>query len=269
MTSIHASIPPNMREAALIAKRRGDDPGSTISEDQDQRPSLRGKSASSSSVVMKKLPQRTTSTQSAPVPPRINRENESSGSEDSEDERSASKENDPMLSPSPVPIQSPRRPTLAKRPLSDLPTPVEQDDESNSATCLSPSEQNVVNNTFSPAIDRNLEATCKVPQLAESSQAVNFTGRGLQDVAVNGPANLILTEKAGDNYARPAKRVCSDEAKENVAEERLLEKLPERPAPSIICASKGPLSAARKASAPSSLGTGNMKGKAKIGLRRL
>ena len=260
MTSIHASIPPDVREAALVAKRRGEDPGCSISDAQDPRPSLKSKSASSSSVVMKRLPQRITG---------INRENERSGSEDSEDENSESKENDPLLSPSPVPTQNPRRPTLLKRPLSDLPTPVEQGDGSNAATCLRPSEQNVVNNTFPPATDLDIGTTYRVPQLAESSQAVNFTGHGLQDVYINELGTLPSTEKAGDDGDRPAKRICSDEAKENVAEGRRLERLPGRPAPSTNCGSKAPDSAPRKASAPSSLGTGNMKGKAKIGLRRL
>lgn len=267
MTSIHASIPSDLKEAVLAAKKRGEEPGNTILEHAEQRPTMKGKSASSSSVIMKKLSQRITSTQSAPQSLQLAQEDENSGSEN--DEKSGSKENDPMLSPAPVPAQMPRRPMLAKRPLSDLPIPSEIDNESIEAPCISPSEQNVVNNMASTPAHATVENTRKAPQLAERSQSVNLTGRGLQDTDANGSTAVCFEERAIDDTLRPAKRVCSEESKENVAEGPSLGKLPERPLPVVSRSSKAGMSAQRKASAPGSLGAGSLKGKSRVGLRRL
>lgn len=268
MTSIHASIPSGLREAALAARRRGEESGTSVPEDAEQRPTIKAKPSSSSSVVMKKLPQRITSTQPAPNPQRRMQDDESSASE-AEDEMSASKENDPTLSPLPVTAQSPRRPTLAKRHLSHLPTPIEPDCDSIEASCLSPSDQNIFNNKFHMINDPGLDTSCKVSQLAERSQAVNFAGRGVQGTATDAFAAIPLQEKTTDDGGRPAKRVCSDESKENVAAERRLENLPERSVAVINKTNKTETSAPRKASAPGSLGGGTSKGKARIGLRRL
>lgn len=268
MTSIHASIPLDLRDAALAAKRRGEEPGdTTILEDSEQRPTIRSKSASSSSVVMKKKhPQRLASTQSAPTPRLATQVGENSAGE--EDEDSASKENDPMLSPTPVPVQIPRRPTLVKRPLSDLPTPTELDEESAEASYLSPSNQNVLNNTFSIPTDAEQSESCKAASITTQHQAVNFTGRGLQDASPNGLAALPIEVSTTDDGARPAKRVCSDESKENMSVERSL-KLPERPQSTTNSVSKVAAPVSRKASAPASVGAAGAKGKARIGLRRL
>jgi len=268
MTSIHASIPLDLRDAAIAAKRRGEEPSTTILDDPGAKTlTMKGKSASSSRVIMKKLPQRIISTQSALVPRQVTQEEDGCASEE-EDEDSASKENDPMLSPTPVPAQTPRRPTLVKRPLSDLPTPVEPDDECTEASCLSPSDQNVLNHTLPlPKYTAAVES-CKVPQLAERSQSVNFTNCGLQDASPTGLAALPADDRARDDGTRPAKRICSDESKENLSAERPL-KLPERPQTTANIVSKAAAPAPRKASAPGSLGAGSAKGKARAGLRRL
>lgn len=268
MTSIHASIPLDLRDATLAARRRGEEPGTTTLEDLEQRPTMRGKSASSSSVIMKKAPQRTTKQQLAPIQRQVPRNDDGTASEE-EDEESASKENDPMLSPSPVPAQTPRRPTLSKRPLSDLATPIEPDDEPIEASCLSPSDQNVLNNTISLPNDKPTNEPCKAPPLAERSQAVNFTGHGLQDVSSRDLAALPVEGKAMDDSTRPAKRICSDESKENLSEQRPSLKLPERPQSTVNITSKMTAPVPRKASAPGSLGTANGKRKARVGLRRL
>ena len=270
MTSIHASIPADLKEAALTAKRRGEAPGTAILEDTDTRPIMKGKSASSSGVVMKKkLPQRITSTQSAPLLRPLVQGGEDSGSE-YEDDKSASKENDPKLSPSPVPVQSPRRPNLAKRPLSDLPTPFEIECDGIQAPCLSPSDQNVVNNT-DPSPDEIMpESLRKLSQPAERNQSVNFTSRGLQEAGTTGISSVPLEDSYAMDDVRPAKRVCSDDGKENAVEGRGLEKLSAMPLQSISSAAMAGLSASRKASAPGPLGSGALKaGKARVGLRRL
>lgn len=267
MTSIHASVPLDLRDAALAAKRRGEEPGDTTTlEDSEQRPTIKSKSVSSSSVIMRKHPQRLVSTQSAPTPRLATQAAEISANE--EDEDSASKENDPMLSPTPVPVQIPRRPTLVKRPLSDLPTPTEPDEESTETSYLSPSNQNVVNNTFSIPTDAEQSESCKAASITTQHQAVNFTGRGLQDANPNGLAALAVEANTTDDGMRPAKRICSDESKENMSAERLV-KLPERPQSATNSATKVAAPAPRKASAPASVGVGNAKGKARIGLRRL
>lgn len=267
MTSIHASIPSDLKDGALAAKRRGEDPGNNTVEDTEKRPTMKGKSANFSSVIMKNLPQRITSTQSAPLPLQLAQAVEESGSED--DEKSGSKENDPMLSPSPALAQMPRRPMLAKRPLSDLPIPTECEYDPVEAPCISPSEQNVVNNMASMPTSPAAESSCKVPQLAERSKSVNFTGRGLQDTDANGLAAVSVEEQALDANARPAKRICSEESKENVVEGPGMEQLPERPVPVVSASSKAGISGLRKASAPASTGAGSMKGKPRVGLRRL
>lgn len=267
MTSIHASIPLDLRDAALAAKRRGEEPGdAAISEDQEQRPTIKSKSASSSSVIMKKHPQRIASTQSAPTPRLVTQDGETSANE--EDEGSASKENDPMLSPTPVPVQIPRRPTLVKRPLSDLPTPTEPDEETTEASYLSPSNQNVLNNTFSIPTDAEQSESCKASSITTEYQAVNFTGRGLQDASPNGLAALPIEASIADDGTRPVKRICSDESKEDISAKSSL-KLPERPQSTTNSVSKVAAPAPRKPSAPASVGAGSVKGKARIGLRRL
>lgn len=266
MTSIHAAIPSDLRNAVSAAKGRGEIPGTVIREDKDQRPSLKGKSVSSSSVVMKKLPQRITSTQSAPVRPLAAQNTDESAGED--DEISASKENDPMLSPLPVPTQSPRRPTLAKRPLSDLPCPTESECDSADSPCMSSSEQNIVNN-IPLSIQTAPEVSHQGSQLAERNEMVNFTGRGLKEASMDGLVVIFDDERASSDDSRPAKRVCSDEGKENVADGPSVQK-PSRPLHISSMPSKPQFAPARKASAPGSLGAGSVKtGKGRVGLRRL
>ncbi len=260
MTSIHAGIPSDMKAAALAARTRGDVP-SAIRDEIEQRPVMKSKTSSSSSVVMKKLPQRLTSTQSAPTyRPSIQQEEET-GSE--EDEKSASKENDPSLSPSPVATQSPRRPSFPKRPLSDLPCPMDPEDDSVDAPLLSHSEQNIANSMPSPPAP---EPSRKGAQLVERNAMVNFTGRGLQ-----GSTNSSIPREPSkadlDDIMRPAKRICSDEAKENAPTGRSGSELP-MPIHMSSVPAKVLSAGARKASAPGSLG-GGKGGKARVGLRRL
>lgn len=282
MTSIHASIPVEMKAAALAARRRGEAPGSSSREEIDQRPTLKGKSASSSSVVMKKLPQRLIATH-VPHPPRtVSPEIES---DEEEDEASASKENDSALSPQPIPMQSPRRPTLAKRPLSDLPCPSEDEIE---GTCISPSEQNVSNNLpQSLAEASTITVTRPGSQLSERDQLANAAVRNRKDASTHGTTTPLqdTMDAASD---RPAKRICSDEAKENAVAEYSMPRMTAEPslstsssssssAPATIKLNDGIAKAkaqlpsgTRKASAPGSLGGGAVKrGKARVGLRRL
>lgn len=269
MTSIHANIPTDLRAATLAAKARGEDPGTKTLGDTDQRPTLKGKAASSSSVVMKKLPQRMAVIPSPPIlKPQIQNDDDSASEEDNEE--SASKENDPMLSPSPVPTQTPRKPTFEKRPLSDLPTPVEPEEGGHTeTTCLSPPDQNIINNHVNPALTSTLSDPHKASQLTERSRDVNYTIRIFQGTDTNGSSVSLPNPKETDDTGRPAKRVCSDDSKENLSAEHPSKILPQKTSSVISSVTKAAILAPRMSSAPSSLGTGNAKGKARSGLRRL
>ncbi len=252
MTSIHATIPPNLEEAAFAAQRRGEAPGAALPEQNKQRSNLKGKSTSSSSVVMKRLPERLTSSQSAPTPRPASAGSESA---EDEDEASASKENDPTLSPTAVPSQSPRRPNVTKRPLSDLPCPTEEELDQ---VCPSPSEQNITNNI----LVRRAETSTAV-----RSTETNVTERSLRDASTN----VTISRQDGVEMGRSAKRVCSDEAKENAREEYGVSTFALSSNSSLKSASaKVQPIPVRKASAPGILSTGASKGsKARVGLRRL
>ena len=139
MTSIHARIPPNLRSAAIEARTRGE---------EKQKSGVK--------------------TYEAP--------DHSDTGED--DEVSASKENDPSISPSPVsppPTIQPRRNTiLGKRPLSDLPTPEEppSDDESQTHSHLSASERNIAANT-TPNLSGSFSSLSFANTSATSNEAKN------------------------------------------------------------------------------------------------
>ena len=229
MTSIHARVPSHLKEAALEAKRRGEEAGADIREEKSQRPSMHSKTTSTSSIVMKKRPLLTLSyTVNAPTTPSAHishpTDHNTENSDTEEDEASASKENDPSLSPTRVePQPSPKRPTLTKGPLSDLPTPTEPDEdtiESHDGTSMNPSEQNIVNNALAhPASPpRNLERPRKSPKLVERSRSVNFSGARPQGGNADGQLIIPFEDGTSDD-APPAKRVCSGEGKENLVED--------------------------------------------------
>lgn len=227
-------------------------------EDAKQIPIMKAKSTGSmSSVVVRKPRERTTSTQSAPRSHHQALEGERPASEDEGDE-SASKENDPLLSR--VPAPSPQRPTLAKRPLSDL--PIVEPEYDLDATFLSSSEQNVVNNVNPLAGLGPPDSLGKGLQLAERSQSLSVTGRGLQERGGNGMGSVDLE-------GRPTKRICSDSGKENAPKNWETGKLLEKPLPAVSVATQVGAPTSRKVSVSSSSGTSSVKGKSRVGLRRL
>lgn len=260
MTSIHAGIPFDQKGAVLAAKRRGETEDTAIEKDAEQRPMKKRKPASSSSiVVIEERPGRITSTQSVPRHPHQELEGEGAASED-EDDKSVSKENDPLLSPFPVPNPDARRPSLAK-PLSELPI-VETEYDVTDAACLSPSEPNVVNNANPLAGFAASDSSRKGLELAESSQNVNMTGRGLQETGSNGVGSIGFE-------GRPPKRICSDSGKENTLEIWEARKLIEKPLPTASAATKIGVPHSRRASASNSSGTSSVKMRSRVGLRRL
>ncbi|KAI9735292.1 MAG: hypothetical protein M1834_001883 [Cirrosporium novae-zelandiae] len=165
MTSIHASIPPNLKSAVMEAKSRGDDIGAIIHEDREVKTKANRKTTGGThKVIMKNIGKADNSFHATRDRPtqiitngnisRTTETAETSNDEDEEDEEnaeSASKENDPTLSPSPVPPPpSPRKSVLGKRPLSDLPTPMESefedDEDDENMPGLTSSEKNIAKN---------------------------------------------------------------------------------------------------------------------------
>ncbi|KAL4953444.1 ubiquitin-conjugating enzyme/RWD-like protein [Aspergillus filifer] len=149
MTSIHAPIPADMRNQAMEARMRGEDIGTTIPEEQQQDEKEKAKESSRTlrsrkdirvqSVTMKKKQVRSSTTPqpqpqshlhpSENIQPRLSHDPLSGDETENENPATASKENDPSLSPSPVKFAapstltlSPRKNALGKRPLSVLTT---------------------------------------------------------------------------------------------------------------------------------------------------
>ncbi|KAL9130602.1 MAG: hypothetical protein Q9217_001262 [Psora testacea] len=260
MTSIHASIPPDLRGAVSAAKRRGEVLEISMQVEGEQRPMLKAKSASSSDVDTKKLPQRLTGTHPEPLPWQIPQGLHVLGGK--EDEKSASKGNDPALSPVLVPEPSPRQCTLAKQPLSDLPCPTESD-EDEMPMCLGPSERNTPQTTtHSLVIDNKLRKS----QLVEKTSIANLRGRIFKDLSVDNRTVLALGAVHSERE-RPTKRVCSDDTKENkLAGSSVMSQVI---APQLRSVSvKLQSTYTRKASATGAL-RGPKAGKPRVGLRRL
>ena len=277
MTSIHARIPPELKDLVEAAKQRGEEAGTMRKDNVEARPSMARKPASTSGVTMKKAPQlivaqsdSTARSISAPVP-RPQPADESSDVEVENDE------NDPSLSPSPVtiPAASPRRPAHAKRPLSDLPTPVDPDSDDAPGSTLSPSEQNIAANApFFPPTVSSLSAEAQeheqeVIKLSERRRSVNFASpRPQQDSNSTMIRPFDDAEQKVEGEERPKKRVCSAEGKENCGEKHVEPPVvaePPRSASSSTNAPKPTITSttARKVSAAT-----KAKG-SRIGLRRL
>ncbi|KAJ5166781.1 Ubiquitin-conjugating enzyme E2 [Penicillium canariense] len=169
MTSIHAPIQPALQDAVKEAKFRGED-ASSIPKDhhvESQNPRPRKQPRLQSSIPKKVArnisPPRTYVPHAAAEPsqPTIPERNEGMSDSEDEDPASASKENNPSLSPSPVCLAppSPRKNALGKRPLSVLSMPyphdpdadmmlIDSDSESETAQTpnLTSSEQNITAN---------------------------------------------------------------------------------------------------------------------------
>lgn len=125
MTSIHAPIPPDYAIAAREAKYRGEDPGS-ISEEQEETHSLRTRKQPrlNTGTIIKPARRAPPTNQQHAQPPT----DENMSDSENEDPASASKENNPSLSPTPVRHTPPSpRKGLGKRPLSVLSVPYPED----------------------------------------------------------------------------------------------------------------------------------------------
>ena len=202
MTSIHARIPLELKDQVMKAKFRGETEHRIDATGTDERPNFNRKGASASMVIMKNSngltsPVVDASTRSASTPlenPR-GRPNFGEIHQDAEDPESDSKENNPSL---PLSVVMPlRRPGFAKRPLADLPAPPEAEVVGGS---LSPSEQNIA-------------ANCEKVTLPKPS--VHPIPQGSQ-VLMEGSHYLNRSQFDRQEDSPPAKRICSDEVKENI-----------------------------------------------------
>ncbi|KAK2818405.1 hypothetical protein FQN49_007934, partial [Arthroderma sp. PD_2] len=186
MTSIHAPIPADMKDEVIEA-RRGADEVDTTAERESERQSSSSKDLPAPAITMKRKQQPTpvpaegsldTTTQEQPTQPT---ESDSDSDADSDSENSASKENDPTLSSSPViiPARSPRS-VLGKRPLSVLSAPEEpelilvndsSDDEDTdpSVSGMTASEKNVAANTPEPVARNRSNSKHHTPSLSDQS----------------------------------------------------------------------------------------------------
>lgn len=183
MTSIHAPVPNDLKNAATEAKLRGEEAGTTLDERGDEisiQPTKTQRRTQISKKHTRQIPSEVPShTYSHPTPPT----SEYMMSEDEMDTASASKENDPSLSPSPVSLAppSPRKTALGKRPLSVLSITYPEEDtdmilvgqDPDADTPMTANERNISANIRS----RTSSPLRKTPKLSMLCGGVNATGR--------------------------------------------------------------------------------------------
>lgn len=199
MTSIHAPIPQNLKDAVTEAKLRGEEAGTTLEKKEEDAVLKRPrKHARTHTTTIKKTARDTTAfetpsqssypSQSSsnpfaqPSPPMTD---DVMNDSESDDPASASKENNPTLSPSPVYLAppSPRKTALGKRPLSVLSIPYPEDsdadmmlidsDNDNDTPAMTSNERNITANTRS----RTSSPLRKTPKLSLLCGGVNASGR--------------------------------------------------------------------------------------------
>ena len=143
-------------------------------------------------------------------------ESSSNSDVDTDDEASASKENDPSLSPSPVAVESPRISTSTKRPLSDLPTPLEPMQDSASLSGASYNRNVPTMSRSSNSLGLNLDEPTETLKLVERTRGVNYTTRTIQESGQDRSIIIPFDERdISDDEVPPSKRICSREGKEN------------------------------------------------------
>ncbi len=251
MTSIHAPIPQNLKDVVLEAKRRGESDVNRIQSEPAERPATLRATSNTSSVVMKKA--KGMQQDNARVPPQPSF---AEGAPENIEEQDDTKENDPAQSFSPaIPSsESMRKNILGKRPLSELPTPVDTE-----ATDTTASDLNILAGRKSPAeILPVAEPVRKSPKLHVSTPDTNGHGRIREDDSAS-----IAT----DNPSRPV--TTGHEEKENVREDQrhstdFPQIVSKTPSPQAV--SGPPRPTLRKVS---NLGSSRSKAQARTGIRRL
>lgn len=281
MTSIHAPISADLKDAVTEAKLRGEDAGAVFEEKDNtsfQRPRHEQRIQT---VTMKKTVRTTGPTQEPATDSSAMLEDDDS---ENEDPASASKENDPSLSPTPVRLAppSPRKNALGKRPLSSLPLPYAEypdsdmmlvdEDEDMDLPCMSSSEQNIQANTSrsgSPQrkqiklslLNRGLNASSRVrddlqiyedvPEFSTQDVSRRLSGDGKE----NPLAVLGLKEKCEMQTAKTATPLSAGSAQTRLA--------------SSLASSAAPSKVSKVAAGVRKVSSGAGKPKPRIGVRRL
>ncbi len=279
MASIHARIPANLRDDVSAAKRRGEE-SDAVGRHLDHEPLANAKSCRAFGVGGNRphhLHLSSSQGSSRLSDAIIAHTEDLNGSfdADSEDEASASKENDPSLSPSPVAIESPRISISTKRPLSDLPTPTEPECNPDNLLGMSSAEDNIsINAPFFPAtVACTSDDSNQTLKLVERSRSLNYINRANQGIGKDRPVGMPLDEKAdSDDDAPASKRICSREEKENGLEELVICDAAMVAASPVTAngnapAANHPTSITRKPTANAAIGSRAVR--PRVGLRRL
>ena len=179
MTSIHAPIPPNLRDAVIEAKRRGEE------DSTRPLPSASQESSSATSTVMRRQSMSNTkdARRESDTRPPSSAHSVRDLSEDCE-EGDETKENDPSHSPAPRSgsIEWLRKNALGKRPLSELPTTVDPHAthlDSPLDDCISPYSDGKTSVSRLPLADsgESPEHVKKSPKLDLSARNLNNYGK--------------------------------------------------------------------------------------------
>jgi ubiquitin-conjugating enzyme E2 S len=264
MTSIHAPIPHNLRDAVLEAKRTGEERGSEPHYEVATRPAASRASSIATSAVKKN--QAESSAQDAGQENDNNALLTSLGFSDIPDDHGEgddAKENDPSHSPSLVLLnhESNRRNVLGKRPLSELPTPIDPDstDLNYGTTCIeekaAPSQPPAADN------EPSSEPLKKSPKLDISARSLNNYGRVRQEdcprsAKVEHPATSIAADLGDDKEnMQILQRPTSNDNTKATAQQTGCQAFEHSQRPTL-----------RKVS---NVGSSRLKGQARVGVRRL
>ena len=268
MTSIHAPIPPNLREAVLEAKRRGEEDESGLQPEARDHSGTSRAASITTSLGMKK--------QKVSIAEVVHQESNARPSSSTQDVTEASrdpeegddaKENDPSHSPSPAygSYETMRKHILGKRPLSELPTPIDPETTDpypllGKCTQRGPDEDISASQLQTTDENQSSEPTKKSPKLDISAPNLNTYGKIRQE---DGPG---LTR---DEEPITSSGIDLGEDKENI--ENVQRATSEDVASSTVQqsvyqASEPPRPTLRKVS---NVGSSRSKGQARIGIRRL
>jgi ubiquitin-conjugating enzyme E2 S len=228
MTSIHAPIPQGMIEAVLEAKRRGEDPGTTVRLDEDPQIQTVKGATRTTSLVMKKKQAAPTAQESE----QTTDSREEAVQSDADMEAEDPKENDPSLSPSPVtipPPPSPRKNVLGKRPLSVLATRLpdadvvmgdDSDSDEHTFDGMTASERNVAanksaNSSFTQGFSSSSSTSSTDNLFQKSSSPKSFTF-GDSDTTMAPPSSSYAIYEDGQDSIAHLHTRCISHGKENL-----------------------------------------------------
>ncbi|KAI9684725.1 MAG: hypothetical protein M1829_000100 [Trizodia sp. TS-e1964] len=323
MTSIHASIPHNIQKLVADAQRLGDAGSGVFYEEKRPIKALARKHMSTSSVVMKKKLQLTeiekpTLQPETPTTTRASEaglspegplreptaEKKKKGAEDgdededeverSDENQENNNENKPLLSPSPVIMAQLAIRRGCKRPLSELPSPVDPDMENEPTEDMTASDKNIANNTHiahnaqtpnntiyvdegSPRSGESQQGSRKSPKLSTAGPGINTSGR-IRDIDALTSNFVSYASEAADEGSPLASMKSSTsvslvEGKENATAAGDAKIRPslimKKGAPTLTSLSKGPAMRTMSSASTASSANSTKSNKPRTGLRRL